>query len=161
MSDSSSLARAYAGWEVYQQHLISAVAPLTPAQLALQAAPHLRSVGVIAAHIISARVWWFHYVLREGPADLEPMLDWDDDGAPARSAGELVAGLEATWAMMQDALARWTAADLDEIFRRPRGDTSRTYTRQSIIWHVIEHDLHHGGELSFALGMHGLPAIDL
>jgi hypothetical protein len=28
-------------------------------------------------------------------------------------------------------------------------------------WHAIEHDLHHGGELSFALGMHGLPAIDL
>jgi hypothetical protein len=23
---------------------------------------------------------------------------------------------------------------------------------------VLEHDLHHGGELSFTLGMHGLPA---
>ena len=29
------------------------------------------------------------------------------------------------------------------------------------IWHIIEHDLHHGGELSFSLGMHGLTAPDL
>jgi hypothetical protein len=30
-----------------------------------------------------------------------------------------------------------------------------------IIWHVIEHDRHHGGELSFSLGMHGLAALDI
>jgi hypothetical protein len=27
--------------------------------------------------------------------------------------------------------------------------------------HLLEHHLHHGGELSFALGMHGVPAINL
>jgi uncharacterized damage-inducible protein DinB len=30
-----------------------------------------------------------------------------------------------------------------------------------IVWHVIEHDLHHGGEVSFTLGMHGLAAPDI
>jgi uncharacterized damage-inducible protein DinB len=30
-----------------------------------------------------------------------------------------------------------------------------------VLWHVLEHDLHHGGELSLALGMHGLPALDV
>jgi len=30
-----------------------------------------------------------------------------------------------------------------------------------VIWQVIEHDLHHGGELSFSLGMHNLAAPDL
>jgi uncharacterized damage-inducible protein DinB len=160
MSDSTSLAQVYTGWEVYQQHLTTVLVPLTPEQLALQVAPHLRSLGVIAAHIIAARVWWFHFVLREGSADLEPMVAWDDDGAPARSAGEFVGGLETTWALIKGALDRWTTADLTLIFERP-GDPARTYTRQWVIWHVIEHDLHHGGELSFALGMRGLPAIDL
>jgi hypothetical protein len=36
-----------------------------------------------------------------------------------------------------------------------------TFTRQWVIWHLIEHDVHHGGEISFALGMHGLAAINL
>jgi hypothetical protein len=30
-----------------------------------------------------------------------------------------------------------------------------------MIWHLIEHDLHHGGELSFTLGMHRLTAIPI
>jgi uncharacterized damage-inducible protein DinB len=59
--------------------------------------------------------------------------------------------------MIQNALARWMPADLGQTF--PRRDTS--VSRQWISWHVIEHDLHHGGELSFSLGMHGLAAIDI
>jgi uncharacterized damage-inducible protein DinB len=27
-----------------------------------------------------------------------------------------------------------------------------------VVWHVMEHDLHHGGELSLTLGMHGMAA---
>ena len=34
-------------------------------------------------------------------------------------------------------------------------------SRQWVIWHVIEHDLHHGGEVSLMLGTHGLAAPDL
>jgi hypothetical protein len=29
------------------------------------------------------------------------------------------------------------------------------------VWHIAEHDIHHGGELSFSLGIHGLPGMDL
>ena len=154
------LAAFYRGWETYQELLARAVAPLTVEQLGLRAAPHLRSIGEQAAHVIAARVYWFHYVLREGSRDLAPMVHWDDDGAPARSAGELASGLEATWTIMQSALERWTADDLDATFTRPRRPGEQ-YSRQWVIWHVIEHDLHHGGELSLALGMHGLAGIDL
>jgi uncharacterized damage-inducible protein DinB len=36
-----------------------------------------------------------------------------------------------------------------------------TYTRGWVIWHVIEHDIHHGGEIAYSLGMHGLTAPDI
>ena len=153
----TTLAAFYKGWDNYQELLIKAIIPLSLDQLALQAAPQLRSIGVIAAHIISARVWWFHHTMGEGNADLAPMVSWDDDGMPLRTASELVNGLEATWKMIQDDLERWTPADLDQTFQR-RGNT---VTRQWIIWHVIEHDLHHGGELSYSLGIHSLAAPDL
>ncbi len=147
----------YKGWDAYQDLLAKAIAPLSADQLALSSAPHLRSIGVIAAHIISARVWWFHNLMGEGSTDLAPMVAWDDDGAPARSASELVKGLEITWQMIQHCLTRWTHSDLEQTFMRRSG----TVSRQWIIWHVIEHDLHHGGELSLTLGMHGLTAPDL
>jgi len=149
------------GWKVYQEHLVAAIAPLTEDQLAFQISPALRTVMIVAAHIISARVWWFRYVMQEGPEAIEPMVTWDDEGEPFRNAAELVNGLEKTWAVIESGLQRWTAADMTEIFYRPGSEKTRSYTRQWIIWHVLEHDLHHGGELSFALGAQGLPGIDL
>jgi len=155
------LNQIHEGWKAYQDHLIKAISPLTPEQLALQISPDLRSVMTDVAHIIAARVWWFHYVMGEGPVDVEPMVRWDDEGEPARSATELVTGIETTWAIIDSGLMRWTKADMGELFDRPGSDQTRSYTRQWIIWHVLEHDLHHGGEVSFALGAHGLPGIDL
>jgi uncharacterized damage-inducible protein DinB len=159
--DNTALATIYEGWAIYQGYLTKAVAPLSPEQLALRAAPDLRSIHVLVAHIIAARVWWMHYILGEGGAGLAPLVQWDDDGAPLRDATELAGGLEATWQVMQDAFARWTAADLAETVRREVRGKERAYTRQWVVWHLIEHDLHHGGELSFTLGMHGLEAPDM
>ncbi len=153
----TTLAAFYKGWDDYQEHLIKAIAPLSPDQLALQVAPQLRSIGEIAAHIISARVWWFHNIMGEGSADIASMVSWDDDGAPSRTATELVSGLESTWLMIQNALERLTPADLEKRFQR----RETTVSRQWIIWHIIEHDLHHGGELSYSLGIHELAAPDL
>ena len=152
------LGRFYQGWERYQRLLTDAVAPLSAEQLALAAAPSLRPVGVLVAHIIAARVYWFHQVLREGDAALAPLRTWDDDGAPARSAAELTSGLEATWQLIDSCLERWTSGMLDNTFVTRR---DRTVTRQWVVWHVVEHDLHHGGELFLTLGMHGLPTPDL
>jgi len=158
-----SLAAFYRGWDVYQQQLVTSVAPLSLEQLALRPAPHMWSAGMLAAHIVSTRVWWFHMWMGVGNADLVPLSTWDEDGMPARSASELVTGLESTWHMIQDALTSWTPADLEQVFQRPgdQSDKLRQRSRQWIIWHLLEHDLHHGGELSLLLGMHGLPALNL
>jgi uncharacterized damage-inducible protein DinB len=151
----------YEGWDTYQDLLITAIAPLTAEQLSLRAAPHLRSIGENIAHIIGARVGWFHMLMREGNAEIEARDTWDLPGAPARSATELVNGLEATWEMIRNALARWTPADLGYVYKRTRAGEEQRFTRQWIIWHVIEHDIHHGGEISLTLGMHNLTAPDL
>ena len=36
-----------------------------------------------------------------------------------------------------------------------------TVTRYWVIWHVLEHDLYHGGELSNTLRSHGLEGLEL
>jgi uncharacterized damage-inducible protein DinB len=156
-----TLAPFYQGWGDYQALLSDALAPLTAEQLALQATPGQRPLWLLAAHIIGTRIGWFR---RMGEADdpaLAPLDLWDEDGAPPRTAAELVSGLEQTWAMVAACLDRWTPADLDTPFTWERAGSPRTRTRQWIIWHVLEHDLHHGGEISLTLGNHGLTALDL
>jgi len=73
---------------------------------------------------------------------------------------ELVEGLERTWQMIQGTLTGWTPADLDRIFP-PHGEGTVERSRQYITWHVLEHDIHHGVELSSILGAHGLASVDL
>lgn len=160
-NQATSLTMFYQGWDVYQQELNKAIAPLSPEQLALRATPHLRSILEIATHIIAVRARWFHDLMGEGNEDIASIAGWDRAGAPALSARELVNGFEKTWQVIQGALARWTPADLEYIFEGTHDGEEYRFSRQWVLWHVIEHDLHHGGELSFSLGMHGLAAPDL
>ena len=53
------------------------------------------------------------------------------------------------------------AEDLDVEVSRERRSGTQTFTRRWVVWHLVEHDLHHGGEISQTLGTHGLPGLDL
>ena len=151
----------YDGWHNYQTLLIACLRPLTAEQLTLRAAPQLRSMGETATHMIGARGRWFHSLMGEGGDQFEEFARWDRAGMPARSAAELVGALEITWQTMQAAIGRWTPADWEQTYPGEGPDEPEVITRQWVIWHLIEHDVHHGGEISLTLGMHGLLAPDL
>ena len=172
-TDSRSALRAYArrmsvaalqpfyeGWATHQALVIDALRGLTPEQLDLRTA-HASSVGGLAVGWSRCR---FAGVLvprrarRGRPVDpgfsasTAPLFQglplegagWEDDEDHPRSAEELVDGLRRSWSMVDDRLRRWTAEDLDASVVRP----SRTHHRGWVVWHVMEHDLHHGGEIS-------------
>ena len=149
------------GWKNYQSELSKALAPLSAEQLALRAASNLRSIDELARHIIAARAGWYYTVLREGDDAFGALAQWDEPGNPVRTADELVSGLAATWQVMQEALARYTPADLQEDLVTEWEGKTYTHRRGWVVWHVIEHDLHHGGEIGYSLGMHGLQAPDI
>jgi len=157
--DNFTLSIFYAQWKAYQEHIKEAVAPLSAEQLTLRAAPGLRSIGQNAEHIIGCRIGWFTQTLGEnGDAYLKTGTGWDEQSAPTRSAAELAQGLDATWQLMADCLARWSITDMQQIFPDDWDGTIVHLSRAWIVWHVLEHDLHHGGEISLLLGMHGLPS---
>jgi uncharacterized damage-inducible protein DinB len=151
----STFAVFWQGWKKYQALLIKAIAPLTADQLALSTSPHLRPISVIVLHMIAARARWFSMDLHEGGETMASFGDWDRSGMPTRSAAEMVNGLETTWQLMQEALERWTPAEWEQVVS---GTPEEPETRSWVIWHLIEHDLHHGGEVSLTLGIHGLEA---
>jgi uncharacterized damage-inducible protein DinB len=155
------LATIYAGWEAYQGRLVRAVASLTPEQLALRAAPNLRSLGEIAIHIAKGRAQWLHYALNEGTEATAAILAWQAADGQAPTVFEIASGLEATWAALQAAMTRWAPEELARAFTIRIDGEERTVTRQWVIWHFLEHDLHHGGELALYLGMYGLRGSEL
>jgi uncharacterized damage-inducible protein DinB len=162
MTQTTTLAPLYKGWDVYQGHLVKALAPLTAEQLALAISPDLRTIGQIAAHIVRTRAGWMYDVMGEGGPEVAEIAQWDwACTGHTENAAELVRGLEVTWQNIQRCLERWTVDDLNYVFKGERFGQPYELTRQWVIWHLIEHDLHHGGELSFVLGAHGLAAPDL
>jgi uncharacterized damage-inducible protein DinB len=160
MSETSeTLAFFTEGWQNYQKQLSIALARLTPEQLSLRAAPHLRSIEELACHIVAVRAGWFHFQLEEGGEDLRAFTTWGEPESSPRSADELVSGLEHTWQVIQDVLGRYTLADLQSTVQDEWNGKIYTLTRGWVLWHVLQHDLHHGGEIAYSLGMHGLTAL--
>jgi len=159
-TDPALLPALFQGWHDYQSLIINTLRPLSAEQLALRSAPGLRPVGMLATHMIGARARWFYLGFAEGGADFKALGNWDRHGRRARTAAELVTGLELTWDGMQSAIARWTPKQWAETFPGEEGEPE-IITRQWVIWHLIEHDLHHGGEISLTLGAHGLKGLNL
>lgn len=161
----TSLVPVYKSWEGYQQHLKSMIEPLSAEQLTLRVAPHLRSVNMLANHIIAVRMRWFHGLMGQGGDEADTIASWDRGELRGelqiRSAAELVNGLNTTWQVLQDSLSHWKLANLQDVFEGERYGESYRLTREWVIWHVLEHDIHHGGELSLTLGAHHIPVPDL
>jgi uncharacterized damage-inducible protein DinB len=165
------------GWAGYQQLLLDAIRPLTIEQLSSRTAPFQWTVWQLASHMAGSRAYWFNDVLGEGDAAVWDMFrvesttvpdlpledaGWEDDENHPRTAAELIDAFERTWTLLEEPLRRWTAEDLEVEFPRSRRDGEvRIVTRAWVVWHLIEHDLHHGGEISQILGTNGLPAPEL
>jgi uncharacterized damage-inducible protein DinB len=90
-----------------------------------------------------------------------PLADagWEDDENHPRSAPDIVDAFERTWAVIDGCLRRWTVDDLEVGF--PRTGYDGMSTRAWVIWHLIEHEGHHGGAISLILGSNGLPVLDV
>jgi uncharacterized damage-inducible protein DinB len=161
-TDPLSLATVYSGWDGYQVALVRAIAPCSPDQLRAHPAPHLRSAGEIARHISTGRVDWFQRTFGAEAATLaDRVAAWQPEELVEEDVAELVRGLEASWQMIQDALRRWTVADLAQTFPLTYQGTTYALPRQWILWRILAHDLHHGGELAVTLGMQGIALPEL
>ena len=163
--DTFTISAFYESWKAYQERLKEALAPLTDQQLTLRAAPGLRSIGEIALHIVGCRAFWFTQVLGEdGGQEMEVYSRWNraavtgEPITPAPTSAELARGLDYTWQMMAGCLARWSAEDMRQTIPDNDDGEPVELSRAWVVWHVLEHDLHHGGEVSLIFGMHGVPA---
>lgn len=157
----STLEVIYENWRGYNEKLCQCIAPLTNEQLALQPAPRMWPLGQVVQHIISVRAGWFSSTLQDEDEQMNEYMWWGQRDSPERNAGELVRGLNDTWAFIESRLQRWTPADCAQTFPDEWDGQVYQVSRSWVIYHVLEHDLHHGSEASLILSMNGLPGLDL
>jgi uncharacterized damage-inducible protein DinB len=151
----------YENWHGYNKRLQNCIAPLTNEQLSLQPAPHMWPLSQIVQHIISVRAGWFSGTLQDSDHAISEYMLWGQRESPDRSAADLVRGLDETWAFMESRLQRWTPADCATTFPDEYDGQIYEVSRSWVIYHVMEHDLHHGSEVSTILGMNGLLPIEI
>ena len=157
----STLDVIYENWRGYHEKLRDCIAPLTNEQLSLQPAARMWPLWQLVQHIISVRAGWFSGTLQENDAAMTAYMAWGQRDSLDRSAVELARGLDETWAFIEARLQRWTPADCAMTFPDEWDGQIYEVSRSWVIYHVLEHDLHHGGEISLILGMNGLPGLDL
>jgi len=161
-ADVHSLLTVYKGWDGYQISLVRAIAPRSREQLAYRPAPHLRSAGEIARHISEGRLNWFQRTFGVNSAEpANQVATWRSEDAVEGQPAELVKGLEATWQMIEGTLHRWSVADLAQTYPLSYQGKNYALPRQWILWRIMAHDLHHGGELAVTLGLQGIALPEL
>lgn len=113
------------------------------------------TAGRIMLHISSAANFWLHSgVLSE--IDVYKAGDSTLENYPTLES--IKAFLSAEHQRTKDLLEAFDPADWQTPFRYPDG---YDYQPNWIFWHVLEHEIHHRGELSLILGILGRRGLDV
>ena len=126
---------------------------LTDEQLAFVPREGLWSLGTVACHIANAEDGWFRYVATR-ELDEWPSLDEERH----RTVASIKALLDEVHGHTRVYLQRTDVADLYGKIAAPWG---AELTPRFIIWHVLEHEIHHRGEIYLMLGLMGMEAPDI
>lgn len=161
VAEDFTLVTFYDQWRVFAEHIREAIVPLTSEQVALRTAPGHRSVGEIIAHVIEGRAFWLGDFVGETGEELDALRKWYEPGELTTDVAELVNGLDQSWRFVAHLLDRWTPDDMRTTFPHDWRGNHYDLSRSWVVWHVLEHDLYHGGEIALTLGMHGLQAPDI
>ena len=159
---SIALSKIFDGWDGYNLSILHAIQPLTQEQLAWRPAPNLRSVGEVASHIAFGRIGWFSRMQAPGSQELKIKAEaLGSESAIAGNKDEVARWLEDSWQMVANTLSQWTVQDLLRTIRQEYGGTVYLVSYQWIMWRIMTHDVHHGGEMAVMLGMQGVSLPEL
>jgi len=148
-----NLSEMFAHWELVRQGLLETMEKFSEDELGYAPFEGAWPVGQIMLHIADCEDNWLHGVVR---GEFEPWVFYKLADYPTKAAikGMLDAAHQRTTAF----LANLDEGDLDTEYQTPDGES---LTLRWIIWHVLEHEIHHRGELSLIVGLLGRKGLDV
>jgi len=147
------LNRLFSHWNQIHKDTLSVIDKFTDDELSHIAYDGGMPIGRIALHIADAEEGWLRFVMTKERQDWP--ADYTIENYPTRDAIKNLLREVNLKTMAQ--LSTLTSDDLDTEVVAPWG----TFSIAFIIWHVIEHEVHHRGELSLILGILGREGLDV
>ena len=143
----------FSHWEQVRGGLLETIDKFSEQEL--QEAPFKGSwqIGQIMLHIADCEDNWLHGVVRH---EFEPWIFYDLLDYPTKA--QIIDVLERARQRTLTYLETLQEADLSTKYAISDGTR---FSLHWIIWHVLEHEIHHRGELSLALGFLGREGLDV
>jgi len=139
-------------WPLVREGLFQALGQLTDEQLAFTAREGLWSLGQIAVHIAEAEEGWFRHVVT---GELSAWPQYRPADYPSVAAVKAL--LEEVHGRTIAYLESLDEAGLDRVIEVSWGQFSLRW----VCCHVLEHEIHHRGEIFLLLGLLGMAAPDV
>jgi len=147
------LSEMFSHWEQVRADLLTTMDKFGDDELTFAPFKGSWSVGKIMLHIAETEDFWLHAVVR---SELAPGIDYKLVDYPDKVA--IKRALDRARRRTVPLLDSLTEGDLGRRYTLPDGES---LALRWIIWHVIEHEIHHRGELSLALGLLGREGLDV
>lgn len=136
-------------WQKAWRDLMRAVAMLKDEHLEFRPSElYDRSIGDILGHLINLEQGWIHYVIRR---ELDSWPDPNDESL--NSVEDIRQKMEQVHSETLDFLSTIPIEDFNRIIQVPGDGTPKLGW---ILWHVLEQQIHHRGELFLCLSLLGM-----
>jgi hypothetical protein len=86
---------------------------------------------------------------------------WDMGDGANENVTELVRRLEVSWRLVEEKLRNWSVVDLTHVYPLLYFGKRYAASRKWVVWRIMAHDLHHGGEIALMLGEQGVAIPEL
>jgi uncharacterized damage-inducible protein DinB len=134
-------------WKAVRQSVYALIDRFQESELVFQPFPTSWKAGQIMLHIAESEDYWIRCViLKEIPASPEYVL------ADYPTKDKIKEKLQECHSRTEKYLAGLEEEDLQRTIYSGENDADTLYW---ILWHMIEHEIHHRGEISLILGMLG------
>ncbi len=129
-------------------------------------------MGEVFRHIALGRLNWLARIsapqIERAVADIP---EWFTDSDGTRhiveeairydSAQILAEWLQCSWTPIQAILQEWTVENLFEMSHHRFRGTDYLISRQWVLWRILSHDIHHGGQIAAMLAAQNIDAFEL
>jgi uncharacterized damage-inducible protein DinB len=130
----------YPEWKTRTNKIIQSLSDRTPYELSFRHRSDMRTLGNLYRHIIAAESFWMEDIVA-GRGNMYAELD-DEKYYNAKS---IIDKCQEVRARTIEIVKSFQPSDLKKTFTNSK---KRQFTLEWILWHIIEHEIHHSGQIS-------------
>ena len=142
----------YRHWDAAHSELVDALSRLTDEQLDFFPGEGFRTIGDVARHMIDAEAGWVDLVV------LGKEVTWPEYPKERLPTVEsILAEMDRVHAATRELLEEHDVQWLSETTQY----AGETYILDWVFWHILDHEIHHRGEIFLMMGLIGVEVPDI